>query len=70
MNGFVLWSPLDVGFAGNFRIGDCSRVAGGPVALKDVPPCMPAAEISVTIVGNADCFDLLDHEHLCFHLSL
>ncbi len=52
---------------GNISIGHCSRVAAGSVVLKDVPPNKTVAGIPAKIVGDADCSDPSELEHMYFH---
>ena len=40
---------------GNFKVGDCSRVAAGSVVLQEVPPCKTVAGVPARIVGDAGC---------------
>ncbi len=48
---------------GNIRVGNCARVAGGSVVLRDVPPHVTVAGIPAQPVGQptpeqpADCLD-------------
>lgn len=40
---------------GNFKVGDCSRVAAGSVVLQEVPTCKTVAGVPAKIVGDAGC---------------
>ena len=40
---------------GNFKVGNCSRVAAGSVVLQEVPPCKTVAGVPARIVGDAGC---------------
>lgn len=52
-NGVLIGAGAKV--LGNFRVGNCSRIAAGSVVLREVPPCKTVAGVPAKIVGEAGC---------------
>ena len=52
-NGVLIGAGAKI--LGNFKVGDCSRVAAGSVVLHEVPPCKTVAGVPAKIVGEAGC---------------
>ena len=52
-NGVMIGAGATV--LGNFKVGDCSRIAAGSVVLDEVPACKTVAGVPARIVGEAGC---------------
>ena len=52
-NGVLIGAGAKI--LGDFKVGDCSRVAAGSVVLREVPPCKTVAGVPARIVGDAGC---------------